>query len=137
MSRTTVLAVQKVLGANYGPLPDGTSPSLAPYIETASNTVAQAIACAADDGVILTAVQTELMERWLAAYYYTVMDPVYTSRSTLSASGSFATAEDRYKKVAEQMDPSGCLKTILDGNIAGAFWAGKPKSAQIDYDQRD
>lgn len=135
---STTSDVAIILGSNYGPQSDGTSPDLAPYLRKASLVMARVLACAIyNKGDIPNADELEDMAKWLAAYYYTIMDPVYLSRSTASASGSFATDADRYKNAAMDTDPSGCLRTILSGATAGMFWAGKTETEQIDYDERN
>lgn len=136
--RTTVDEVKKVLGSNYGAMSDGTFPDLTPYVRTAANIVARVKDAAFnDDDVTLTVYELEMMERWLAAHFYTVMDPVYLSRSTISASGSFATDKDRYKEAACSIDPTGTLRAILAGNVATAIWMGKPVSVQTPYRDRN
>jgi hypothetical protein len=133
--RTTTTAVQTLLGANYGALPDGTSPSLQPYVDAATNLVDQVVTCATAKGTTIDATTLELIERWLSAYLYTRMDPLYKSRSTKDASGSFA--DYGYKETAISLDPSGCLAGILKGQTAGMVWLGKPPSSQINYVDRD
>lgn len=136
--RTTTAAVETILGSNFGNLPDGTEPSLQPYVDTANNVVDQVVTCATAKGKTLSDTTLELMERWLSAYYYTHMDPLYTSRTTKDASGSFSDPEKRYKDAAIQLDSSGCLAAILNGNPkAEIFWLGKPRSQQTDYTERD
>jgi hypothetical protein len=121
--RTTTTLVQTILGYNYKSA-DGHS--LQPYVDKASLLVDRVPACAAKKGITLSDDELEMMERWLAAYYYTVMDPMYTSRSTAGASGSQATTQDAYKQAAIDSDPSGCLKALLAQQRAGGFWAGTP-----------
>lgn len=131
MSRTTAADVQAVLGGNWDQTTD-----LTPFIDTASELVDDAISCATTRGVTISATRAELIERWLAAYYYTQMDPLYTSRSTADASGSFR--DQDYSKAAISLDSSGCLKALLNGTrSATAIWLGKRPSVQTPYYQRD
>lgn len=131
--RTSERAVAEILGENY----DGCS-KLRPYMSSANVMVTRMNTCATARGYTLTTEELELIERWLSAHFYTKMDPVYTSKSTLSASGSFMRGElEPYKDAAMALDPSGCLKGQLDQKIARGFWAGKVPSEQIPYDQRD
>ena len=133
MARTSSAAVIAILISNKNY--DG-STSLDSYIETATDVVTQVNTCATTKGVTLTSTTLELIERWLSAHYYTIMDPLYKSKSTLKASGSF---NDRsYADVAKQLDSSGCLTAILEGNNrAQVVWLGKPPSSQINYADRD
>lgn len=128
--RTTAGAVQKILGRDW----DGET-VLDPYIETASAVVDRVTACATAKSITLSSSLLELIERWMAAHYYTVMDPIYKSKNTEGAGASF---NDRsYKEVAVELDYTGCLNAILSKQRASVAWLGKPKSAQIDYVDRD
>jgi hypothetical protein len=143
MARTNTTLVQAVLGSDYGRFPQsmgGGQPDLQQYIDTATLTVDQVEVKAAAKNKALTTAQLEMIERWLAAHYYTRMDPTYTSRSTQGASGNFTQPKDdpeRYRKTAIELDTSGSLNAILNRLTAGTEWLGKPKSAQIPYDERD
>lgn len=140
MARTTERAVKQLLGSNYGTDHLGNDPSLRPYIDTAAAIMARVVTCATAKSFTHTAAELELIERWLAAHYYTRMDPTYTSKSTAGASGSFTSPKDeteRYKASAIELDASGCLKAILSRNKATAAWLGKVPSDQIPYDQRN
>ena len=131
MTRTNPTDVQSILGDNY----DCSSP-LDPYIELATALVDRVVTCASAKSVTVTSAEAELMERWMAAHYYTTMDPLYTSKSTGRASGSFQ--RDPYMNAALAVDPSGCLSGILTrGKSAGLSWLGKPRSAQIDQADRN
>lgn len=131
MTRTNTAAVQVILGDNY----DGTSP-LDAYVEMATAIVDRVLTCAASNSVTVTDAEAELMERWMAAHYYTTMDPLYISKSTGRASGSFGARS--YMDAALAVDPSGCLSGILTrGKSAGLSWLGKPKSAQINHADRN
>lgn len=139
--RTTSALVQGVLGADYGQKPSGELPSLTPYIRIA-NQVTDRVATAAVDNknITLTSAELEVIETWLAAHFYTKMDPVYTSKSTGGASGSFVrgkTEPEPYKDGAIAADYSGCVNAILNRFFASANWLGKAPSEQIPYWQRD
>jgi hypothetical protein len=129
MPRTTGGAVQGVLGDNYG------GASLTPFIDTASAMVDQVVICAGKKGITLTTTTLELIERWLAAWYYTQMDPLYKSRATAGASGAFMTGD--YLKAAIGLDSSGCLNALINRKTAGVTWLGKTPSEQIPIWQRD
>lgn len=131
MSRTTAVDVQAILGGNW----DGKT-DLTPYIDTASAVVDDVVECATARSVTVTATRAELIERWLAAHYYTQMDPLYTSKSTQSASGSFK--DHGYDKTAIGLDPSGCLSGVLNGRkVARTFWLGQREYEETDYAERN
>lgn len=135
MSRTTSSSVQGVLGQDY----DGTT-SLTPYIDSATIIVDRVSSCSTAKGITLSATELEMIERWLSAHFYTKMDPTYQSKSNAGASGGFVRnpeCPEPYKDAAISLDYSGCLKAILSRSFAGGFWAGKPASQQIPYQDRD
>lgn len=134
MARTTSTAVQGVLGRDY----DG-STDLTPYIDIASALVDQVVVCAAAKSIAygFTDAVLEVIERWMAANYYTIMDPTYKARATASASGTFNKNPDAYKDAAIDLDPTGCLNALLKRQRAGAVWLGKYPSDQIPYSQKE
>lgn len=117
--------------------PDGTKIDLVPFIRAASAIVDRVITCASKrkPAVTLTAEEKRLLEAWLAAHYYSAKSPQMTSKGTQSASGSFQVTP--YLEYAYGLDPSGCLRSIMQGQRASAAWLGKPKSDQIAYVDRD
>lgn len=135
MAFTTANLVQGILGANYGALPDGTLPDVQQYIDTAHNLILRANSSAAKKGWTLTSAELEIMERWLSAYYYTQMDPIYQTRSTGGASGGFVSPgkdadANRYRQGAIESDPSGSLNALLKRQSASGFWAGSDSKCQ-------
>lgn len=136
MARTTSGKVQGILGNDY----DDETP-LEPYVDSANSLTTDVSECAIDRGVTLSAAKLELIERWLSAYFYTRMDPIYQSKSTAGASAGFVqdttATPERYKAGAIALDPSGCLKSLLLGARARIHWLGKPVSEQTDYVDRD
>ena len=138
--RTTSAAVELVLGADYGALPDGTNQDLDPYIETAASIVDDLDELATSRGYDLTDAKLELIERWLSAHAYTKSDPTYQSRSTGGRSGTFVRnpkCPEPYKDMALMLDPTGLLNALLNQARAGATWMGLPPSDQTDYEDRD
>lgn len=136
MARTNGSAVKAILSGNYGPQAEGCAPpSLTPYIDAAFAFTTRVATCATAKGITLTSVELELIERWLAAHYYTVSDPLYTSKSTADASASFE--KRSYLDVAKQLDASGCVAALIERKSVGGAWLGKPPSAQIPVYQRD
>lgn len=96
---------------------DGTT-DLTPFIATASATVDRVANCAIRKRQALSAVELELVERWLAAALYQCADRGYQSRSNQGASGQF-TGETgqgyeatQYGQEAMRIDWSGCLRNL-------------------------
>ena len=142
--RTTVQKVQDLLGGNFGALPNGELPDCQQFIDSATVVVDRVVAAAGVDfRLIPNTAEQELIERWLAAYFYCHLDPLYSSKNTQGAGGSFVTSStlenegERYKRGAIELDPSGMLNAILNRHIAGAVWLGKPVSQQIPYVNRN
>jgi hypothetical protein len=139
--RTNQDDVVAILGDDYDSHPEEGPPrDLTPYINTASIIVDQVNACEIARGYPpMDAERAELMEAWLAAYFYTKSDPVYSSRTTAKASGTFVRDKEipePYKGGALDLDFYGCLSAILNKKRARMTWLGKPPSAQIPYDER-
>lgn len=132
MPRTNAQAVIDILGANYDTV---NCPKMDPYIKAANAIVTRADACADSRGYELSNSELTEIERWLAAYFYTIYDPIYKSKTTANSS---ATYFDRsYKEVACSLDPSGCVCASLEGHRAFFDWLGKEPSNQIDINDRD
>lgn len=136
MSRTNSAAVQAVLGGEY----DG-SASLTPSIDSASSVVDKVVACAAAKSVTISAADAELIERWVACFFYQASDPGYSSRSTANKSGSFlddgGDFKNRFLRRAALIDVSGCLTTIFKRQVASCSWLGKTVPEQLDFEDRN
>jgi hypothetical protein len=161
MPRTTPGAVQAILGPNwdgYNPTAGIASTDLTPFVYAASNVTDQVASLAAQrfqqrlTTFTLSGLQSatqapmgsdspntmlELIERWLAAHFYCHEDPLYNSKSTGGASGSFQRGSDEggfgtteYGKAAVHMDPTGSLVILGKRQVAGALWLGKPPEDQ-------
>ena len=145
MARTNSTNVQGVLrlGSQGGDYDDANSPSLTPFIDTATAIVDRVNTCATDREVTLTTAELELIERWLAAHCYVQTDQSYASKSTAGASASFhgqtgmGLENSKYGQMALSLDPSGCLKAISQSRKVRAVWLGKIPSEQTDYVDRD
>lgn len=136
-ARTSADAV-KLLMAPGGDYREGKD--LAPFLATAAALIDRVVACAAEDGNPLTSTEAELLERWMAAHFYTKADRVTSSRSTLGASGAFVldpAVPEPYKAAALELDPSGCLGRYLSKASARAAWLGKTESEQLSYEDRN
>jgi hypothetical protein len=106
----------------------------------ASAVCTRAIALAAQQGWQISSDEQELMACATACYFYCKMDPMYQSRSTLDASGSFINdpkMPEYYKSMAVALDPSGNLNALLSSQRASVGWMGKPVSDQIAYWDRN
>lgn len=140
-ARTTQTLVGEILGSPTGnpmlqPNWDGQT-SLQPYIDKASLMVDRVVSCASRKSMSLTSGEAEMVERWLAAYYYTVLDPLYKSRNTAGGSGSFVRSDNNdYKQAAIESDPSGCLNAMMKQQRASGMWLGRVASEQTDADDR-
>lgn len=132
--RTTAQAVKDILGKDYDTV---NVPSLTGYIATASNVTDDVRTAAIDDEAPYSFAKLELIERWLACYFYTISDPSYTSRSTGGASGSFLKDGKDYLDGAKKLDTGGYLAAILAGNRATGFWLGTPDYDAQSYDERN
>ena len=143
MARTSAAAI-KLLMAPGGDYDTVNNPDVAPFIDSASHVVDGIVLCVARRGLTaLSSTELELIERWLAAHLYCMSDQTYTSKSNMSASGSFRPGGglnldgSPYGQTAKLMDSSGCLTSMGTRARAGLRWAGKPPSEQTDYVDRD
>jgi hypothetical protein len=131
--RTQTLAVEKLLGRNYDRRTD-----LQQFVDSASVVVDRAVTAALSiKDITLLPTEQELMERWLAAHFYAAQDPLYTSKSSLGASGSFQRGAGKegfestdYGARACNIDYSGMLKAIGARQSAGALWLGGAQSCR-------
>lgn len=125
MARVTSSQVQAVLGNNY----DG-SKDLSAYIATATILTDRTVLCAANKSVTIDSDTAAQLETYLAAHFYTLHDPTYSSRSTQGASGSFhgqtgkGLESSMYGQTAILMDPSGCLNSFDKRQKASMIWLG-------------
>ena len=139
--RTTAAAVQAVLlpGNDY----DGTS-SLEPFMAAANNSIdAYIVAVAQYKSVTVTSTLAELLERWLAAFFYKMSDQQYQSKNSGKSSASFRgttgtdLSSNTYGVAVRMMDPYRVLAPLMEGRIASTVWLGKVPSEQIPYEQRN
>lgn len=136
---TTSTLVMGMLGPMYS-----SRISLISPIRTAGVLMARIIACAARKGITLDEATTQEIETALAAHVYQLMDPGYTARSTLSASGSFEGQTKmrlegtKFGQLALTLDPSGCVELINNpSKQAGVTWLGKPARDAKTYEERN
>ncbi len=131
--RTTNAAVRDLLHLDYDVV---RTPSLTVHVESAALVVDDLVTFANEEGITFSAARQEMVERWLACWFYTAVDPMYSGRSTLSASGQFLRGKDEYKERAAALDPTDTLEAVLAGNVGRFTWAGKSPTEQIDYEDR-
>jgi hypothetical protein len=127
-SRTDAAAVQAILGKNWDNLTVVT-----PFIETASMVMDGVAACAIDNGETLTDFELEIIERWLSAHYYLIMDQIFSAKRSEGAIAQFQGKTNMYLEstiygqTAMRLDRSGCLNAIGGAEFkkARGFWLGR------------
>jgi len=136
MPRTTEPAVKETLGNNY----DVTIP-LGRFVLDGSGIVDSLIEYnTAHDGLTLSVILLESIERYLACHLYSLADQIFKYKQTGSAAATFqgetgmGFKSSLYGQTAMELDPTGYLAkrsaqaedVKLGGGIkkAGMFWAG-------------
>ncbi len=135
MARTTITAVATLLGRDYDGKKDLNGP-----IATANALVSRVVTCAQANGSALTSDEAELIERWMAAHFFTRTQRLYTSNSTKGSSASFIldrNTPEPYKATALELDHSGCLASALTSTKARLSWGGKTDTEKQSYDERN
>lgn len=108
---------------------------MTPFIEVANVLTSEVATCATAKGKTLSTDKLREIERWLAAHFYSMRDPLFKSNKTADASAVY---NDRsYLEVAEALDKSGCLASFFSQKKVSGFWLGKAVSDQIPYVDRD
>ena len=147
MVRTSADAVITVLGADYGPLPDGTMPvaQILAAIDEANLMTTQVYNYAITyREVTLAATTLEMIERLLAAHNYAMSDQPLATKSNGRSSATFQGQTNafgikgtKYGQRAITTDYTRTLAAMDEGRIAVTGWLGKEPSAQIAYSDRD
>jgi hypothetical protein len=138
--RTTSSLVKGILTKDYD---HRGTPSLDPFILTANSLVNRLATRAAEIGLSVAADTLELVERWLAAHFYTMSDKSFIENKTAGASAIYHGRTDMnldaslYGQTAQLLDPTGLLGKLSMRAGASVVWLGKPVSQQIPYEQRD
>lgn len=132
MARTTQEKVKAILGDDY----DGRR-DLTAFIRPANILINKAVALAAANEETITSATATEAEGWVAAGLYIRSDRIFTSKNTLSASGSFFIEknENPYLKTAGEMDDT--ILAVLSGTVVEAKWLGKLESEQLTYAERN
>lgn len=140
MARTTEALVRERLGRDYNGYGNLKIP-----IQLSNSLVTRAIEKAASsDGVSVSTDDARYLENELACHFYCVSDRVYTSRSTLSASGAWAFQAGKgldatpYGQSAKSFDPTGgWIEAIADGMEVDVSWLGKRADEQLSWTDRN
>ncbi|HYE70394.1 MAG TPA: hypothetical protein VD932_02600 [Aquabacterium sp.] len=133
-------ASAKVISLLQGDYDAKLAPSLSVHISTASKLVDRVATCATSQGTAHDSDTLELIERWLAAYFYTKVDRIRSSQNTGGAGGAIiqgTTDPEPYKAAAMELDWTGCLAALLKGNRGRVVWLGKTTGEQRTYDERN
>lgn len=102
------------------------------HIKTANTVVNYVVS--QDTAGILNAQLQESIETYLAAHYYSLLDPQYVSKSTGSASGTFNKRD--WWEEAKKLDLTGTLAGL--GGVTASFdWLGKGDNEEVDYWDRN
>jgi hypothetical protein len=137
MARTSSALVQGLLLRDYD---TRNNPSLTPFIDTASLVVDAVAACAARKGLTVSDEFLEMLERWLAAHYYTKNNPTYSSKSNDGRSASYIRdpkVPEPYKAGAMELDYTGCLLAVLNsGARVSMTWLGKRPREAVPFVDR-
>lgn len=141
MARTTDTLVKGLLLLDYDA---NRSPSLQPFIDTATVLVDRVAVCASALDEALTVAELELIERWLSAHYYVQSDQTFASKSTSGASAThhgqtgMRLENSKYGQGALSLDTTGCLDQLANKSNAKAraHWLGRPPSEQTAYEDR-
>ena len=133
MARTNPGAVQSILGNCYQSGID-----LAPYIRAANLATNQFATVAAAQGYAVGADVLGEIEGWLAAHAYTLMDPVYQSKTTGQASATYMRGKrGPFLEGALMLDPTGLLESVLNpGARVGVTWVGKDAREAVPWWER-
>lgn len=147
MARTTPTAVIQLMAPGYD-YDEVQAPSLEPFIATANELTTAWLAAVAQYRpnwfVSPSDTTSELMERWLSAFFFKLADQQYKTKNSGKSSATFRgnDGEDlksnTYGRGALGVDaPYKVLAPLYEGRIASTQWLGKPPSEQIPYTDRD
>lgn len=140
--RTTVDAVRTLLATNRD-YNTRTAPDLQQFIDTAVPMVDRVQTKASAAGDALTTAELELIERWLSAWAYAMLDQQLQSRSANGVSGSFkgqsgmGLEANNYGQTAMRLDRSGTLRALDKGNRGSISWGGTEESSWDSYEDRN
>lgn len=128
-ARTSDVLVKGLLMTDYD---TKRNPPLDQFINSANSLVNRLAGRAAENGVGVTDGDLILIETWLAAHAYCMVDQPYSSRSSGGASGSFQgqtgmrLKATKYGQMALDLDPTGFLANLeaTGTAVASMDWLG-------------
>ena len=136
MPRTTLAAVAGIIETDPQVVPD--EAAMLPFIEVASELVTECCTGAAGPAVEYSTTRLELIERWLAAHFYTNRDPRATSEGAGGVSSSYQSSvalgfdTSHYGQTAMRLDTNGGLAVLNQDTKkggkrrVGVAWLGTP-----------
>jgi len=139
--RTTSSNVKGILGSHYD---SQGGPDLDPFIATATVIVDLVASNATDRMLTIASAHLEIIERWLSAHFYALSDPLYSSRSTDGASGSFqgqtgmGLDSTTYGQTAKRLDTTGFLAGMdSTAGVPRMEWLGKTQNEALTWQERN
>lgn len=75
------------------------------------------------------------IETFLAAHYYSLVDPTETAKTTGDASDTYV--ERNWWEEAKKLDVTGTLAALGTKRKVQFYWLGKPPSQQIEWRHRN
>lgn len=135
MARTTRALVGSIIELDSGVVPD--EAALEPFVTIANELVTEC--CTGDAGptTAYTAARLELIERWLAAHFYTNRDPRTVTERAGSVSEQYQSCvslgfdTSHYGQTAMRLDTNGGLAKLNSDSkkgkpTVGVTWLGTP-----------
>ena len=133
MARTTRANVEGIIEVDAGIVANDAD--MEPFITIANELVTEVCTGEAGPSTAYSTARLELIERWLAAHFYTNRDPRTTSERAGSVGANFQSKVDlgfdtsHYGQTAIRLDTNGGLSQLNDrikkgSSKVGGFWAG-------------
>lgn len=132
MPRTTMAQIAGIIELDSEIVPD--EAAMLPFIEIANELVTECCTGSKGPTVAYSDTRLELIERWLAAHFYTQRDPRYTNESAGVSVGYQSTValgfdNSHYGQQAMRLDTNRGLAVVNENTKKGlrrpsAFWLG-------------
>jgi hypothetical protein len=138
VARTTLAAVAAIIETDPDVVPD--EAAMLPFILVANELVTECCTGTQGPATEYTAERLELIERWLAAHFYTNRDPRMSSESAGGVGGSYQSSvslgfdTSHYGQTAMRLDTNGGLARLNQDTKkggrprVGVKWLGTPNS---------